>query len=329
MIMLYPNFRRCIVSRSLIDKGDRIVAAVSGGIDSMVMLDLLCRLSPSMNLSIIAAHVNYKLRGRESNADEALVKKAALRYGIPLETASLKPPKGKNLQDAARRLRYDFFSQLAEKHGASAICLAHHAGDQAETVLLHLLRGSGLTGLRGMAFMSMQAGVRIVRPLLDAARSDIALYAKERRIAFREDRTNAKIKYRRNSVRHRLIPLLREFNPRIEDTLSQTALRLADDDDALDAIAEASLDEALVADPATRGEGVAINIDTYKAFPASIRRRLIRIAFERMAGSTRDLNADQLARIDHIACAQKSAGEYRLPAGLRFTKAGQICTIHR
>lgn len=325
--MLYPLFRKCIIDHSLLKKGDRVVVAASGGIDSMVLLELFHRLAPNMDLSVIAAHVNHKLRGRDSLADEKLVKSTAKQYGIPFECAGLKPPKGKNLQDEARQLRYKFLSKVAAKHKAPAVAVAHHSGDQAETVLMHLLRGAGLSGLRGMQLLSVQTNLRIIRPLLGASRKDIKKYAKEKKILFREDRTNAKTDYQRNLVRHKLLPELSKFNPRIEETLAEMAGLITDEDDALNMITAASFQEMFV--NLNEDQAIALRVNDYKTLPPAIRRRVLRFAFSRIAGNTKDLNRDQLARMDQIACRSSPKGHYQLPAGLKFDKDSGLIHIYR
>jgi tRNA(Ile)-lysidine synthase len=315
--MLYADFKRNVVEQGLVARGDAVVVGVSGGIDSMVLLDLLCRLASPIGFRVSVAHVNHRLRGKASDGDEALVRKTALRYGIPFDVARLRPPKGDNLQDAARALRMRFFEAAATRQGSRAICLAHHQGDQAETILLHLLRGSGLGGLSGMRPVSSLGEARLVRPLLFASRDDIARYAKERGIAFREDATNATVRYRRNSLRHRALPLLREFNPRIEKHLALLAERIAEESDALSLIAEESFEEALVC---TRGGAVVLRREDYLPLPRAIRLRLLRLAYIRAAGNAADLNADQLQRMDSIALAASASAEYRLRSPWRFTR---------
>lgn len=324
--MLYPLFRRHVIDGGLIDHGDRIIVGVSGGIDSMVLLDLLCRIRRNLKIGLIAAHVNYGLRGRASDVDEALVREVSERYDIECSIVRKKPPRGKNLQDAARAIRYEFMSWLASRDNASKICTAHNRNDQAETVLLHMIRGAGLKGLRGMSEISLQRDLTIIRPLLFASRNEIEKYVKERKIEYREDASNAKLLYRRNSIRLSLMPQLRSFNPKIEDALAEMAARIGDDDDALDAIAAASFDEAAAGQSASE---ISLHLDAYAALPAAIRRRILRMAFAKLLGSARDLNSDQLMRMDQIALSRNPRGSYRLPAGCRFSRVQKLISIVR
>jgi len=208
--VLFPLFKKYISKHNLIHKGDKVIVAVSGGIDSMVLLDLLCGPCSSWSLDLTIAHVNHKLRGSESNADEEMVRAAAESYGVPCEVVRKRPPREKNTQSAAREIRLRFFKEVAGKYGAGAVATAHHLDDQAETVMFHILRGSGLRGLAGMRSVSETGSVRLIRPLLPFSRSEIEKYAKHRKIAFREDSTNAGTKYSRNFIRHRILPLLED-----------------------------------------------------------------------------------------------------------------------
>ncbi|MBU0661670.1 MAG: tRNA lysidine(34) synthetase TilS [Pseudomonadota bacterium] len=321
MTKLFANFKNNILENKLLSNGERVVASVSGGIDSMVMLDMLVRLSHTMKLDMTVAHANHGLRGKASDADEELVKETAACLNILCEVERLTPPKNKNVQDAARTLRQGFLKRIAKKHAISAVCLGHHQGDQAETILLHLIRGSSLAGLRGMSSISYISELRLVRPMLFASRADIEEYATKRHIAFREDATNLKTCYRRNEIRHTLMPLIRELNPRIETRLSFMAELIAEDDDALEAIAEAFFDETLVSEAKDQ---ISLNRKLYLTMPAAIRRRILKLAYTNLTGSSADLNSDQLTRMDQIALSSHPRGEYRLPAPWQFIREGEF-----
>lgn len=324
---LYPSFRTFASDRKLFKKGDGVVIAVSGGIDSMVLLDLSVRIAKPLQLSVTVAHVNHGLRGVESDDDEAFVRSVADMHGLPFVTKRLVPHPGKNLQDSARQLRASFLREVARESGAQAIALGHHRGDQAETIMMHLLRGAGLPGLRGMKARSASAeGLRLVRPLLFAAREDIQLYAAEGGVQFRNDSSNTQTQYHRNDIRKRLMPLLRELNPRSEELLAAMGERLSEDEDTLTAIAVESFEEALMGRDANR---VSIGRPEYDAVPVAIRRRVLREMFAALAGSAADLNSDQLSRMDAIALSEKSGGEYRLKAPWKFQRQGDVLMIER
>ncbi len=326
MNRLFPEFRKYVTDNRILREGDSAIVSVSGGVDSMVLLDLMVRLSKSKRLGLAAAHVNHGLRGRESKRDESLVRDAANAYGIECFVRELRPRTGANVQDAARELRLKFLMKLARQRGSGVVCLGHNLNDQAETVIMHLMRGAGLAGLSGMSPLAVREGIRLARPIIFAPRGEIERYARERSIGYREDSTNAKLLYRRNEIRHRLMPLLRELNPRVEEGLSLMASRLREDEEALEAVAEASLHEASII---SHANDVVLERGAYCSLPVAIRKRLIMIAYERLAGSAADLNSDQLARIDGIAMSTKASGEYRLKAPLKFSRRGERLTITR
>jgi len=224
---LYEGFRRFVQIHELFGRGSRILAAVSGGIDSVVLLDLLASLSAEWDLKVVILHVNHQLRGRESNADEKFVTSLAKHYGVPLHTARVETKseaarKRLSIQEAARDLRYAFFQKkMAELHG-DVVATAHNANDNAETMLLNFFRGTGIDGIAGIPIQRNDAS--IVRPLLFATRPEIAGYARERKLRYREDSSNLTDKYSRNFVRRRVIPLLEErVNTSLVQSLSNSS----------------------------------------------------------------------------------------------------------
>ena len=211
--------------QKLIEPGDRIVCAVSGGADSMALLWAMYLLKEEWKLDLSAAHFNHHLRGEESDRDEAFVRSFCEGYGIPLHTGSaeVKPGK-KGLEAAARDARYAFLRSLPGK-----IVTAHTADDNAETILMHLVRGTGLKGLGGI---SPRNG-SVVRPMLTVTREDVLAFLDEYCVDFIEDSSNSGDAFLRNRLRHHVMPLLREENPRLSENLSAMALRLRLDEQAL------------------------------------------------------------------------------------------------
>ena len=213
----------------LISPGDQIVCAVSGGADSMAMLFAMYLLKEKMGIRLAAAHFNHNLRGSESNADEAFVRDFCARYEIELFVGSAEVTAGeKGLEAAAREARYAFFATLPGK-----LATAHTADDNAETVLLHLVRGTGLKGLGGIA----PSRENIIRPLLSVTRKEVLAFLEEYHIPHREDSSNQTDQFLRNRLRHHVMPLLKAENPSIAENLSATALRLRQDEQALQAYA--------------------------------------------------------------------------------------------
>ena len=208
----------------LIAEGDKVILALSGGIDSMVLADLLLK----TKVEFVAAHCNFHLRGEESDGDEKYVCEFAEKNGIQcfvkhFETEKYAADNGISIEMAARDLRYDWFEQLRQQLGYDKIAVAHHADDQAETFFINLLRGAGLNGLKGM---KPQNGV-IIRPLLWASREQIRKYAVENQILWREDHTNAESVYLRNKIRNQLLPAFDELHPEARQGLYKSLEHLS------------------------------------------------------------------------------------------------------
>ena len=211
-----------IRERKMVSPGDRVICAVSGGADSVALLFALYLLREKLEITLEAAHFNHHLRGEESDRDEAFVREFCDRYDIPLHVGCAQVKAGKKgLEAAARDARYGFLRSLSGK-----IATAHTADDNAETVLMHLIRGTGLKGLGGIT----PVHGNIIRPSLSCTRQDVEAFLSEWCLPHIEDSSNESDAFLRNRVRHHVMPLLREENPKIGENLSQMALRLRQDE---------------------------------------------------------------------------------------------------
>lgn len=220
----------------MVQRGDTVICAVSGGADSMALLFALYLLRDKLGVQVQAAHFNHNLRGAESDADEAFVKNFCKHYDIPLFVGSAQVVAGeKGLEAAARDARYAFFDSLSGK-----IATAHTADDNAETVLMRLVRGAGL---KGLGAISPVRG-NIIRPLLNVTRQQILSFLAQYHISYRQDSSNATDDFLRNRLRHHVMPLLMQENPRLAENLSAMAQRLRQDEDALSAMAQPEADVA-------------------------------------------------------------------------------------
>lgn len=221
--MMLTEFLRFTRKHDLFGQNNRILLAVSGGVDSMVMVDLFIR----AGFSIGIAHCNFRLRGEESDGDEEFVKKNAADAGCPFfvrhfETESYSREHGISIQMAARELRYGWFKDLIEQHGYDRIATAHHLNDNIETVLFNLFRGTGLKGLAGIPVRKDA----VVRPLLFADKDQLIQYAAKHDISYREDSSNVENKYHRNLIRNEIIPLVERINPGYTLSMQGTIERL-------------------------------------------------------------------------------------------------------
>jgi tRNA(Ile)-lysidine synthase len=220
-----------VATRRLLRKGQALLIAVSGGCDSMVLLHLLHELAEMNGWKLTVAHFNHQLRGRSSDADERLVRRTAEKLKLPFVCGRADVRKFASLEKlsiemAARRLRHDFFAQSALARRIPSVALAHHADDQLELFFLRLLRGSGGEGLGGMKWRNASPSdkrIELVRPLLGQTKAALCVFAKGYGIKFREDATNHELDFQRNRVRHKLLPLLRSYQPGFEKTVLRSA----------------------------------------------------------------------------------------------------------
>jgi tRNA(Ile)-lysidine synthase len=217
------QFLNHIQQNDLCKSDNRILIAVSGGLDSMVMLNLF----READYNIGVAHCNFQLRGEDSMKDEEFVQRACVDYNIPFycerfDTEDYATEKGLSVQMAARDLRYEWFNKILEKEVYDSLATAHHLNDSLETMILHLIKGTSLQGLAGIP----QKNGKIIRPLLFASHDMIKNYAEANQIKWREDLSNATDDYQRNFIRHQVVPKLKELNPSLEDTLQKSLSKM-------------------------------------------------------------------------------------------------------
>ncbi len=253
------DFLKYIEENHLVKKGDRVLMAVSGGIDSMVMADLFIRAGIDTGI----AHCNFCLRGKEADKDEEMVRKFAAFHNIAFfskrfDTKGYAARNGISIQMAARELRYKWFYETMKKKGYNTTALAHNLNDNIETLLINLTRGTGITGLTGMK----PSSDRLIRPLLFVTRDTIEAYCGKYRIKYREDKSNAETKYTRNRIRHMVIPVLKEINPSIEVTLNETAERLS----GINEIVAGFIDKLKQKVLTERDEDIILNINLLRPY---------------------------------------------------------------
>jgi len=296
------------------------VVAVSGGADSVALLCILQTLYPA---SLTVAHINHQLRGEESDGDEAFVRELAAKLALPCRVKVVNVAamaSGENLEATARKVRYEFFSELAVEVGAGWIATGHTADDQAETILHRLIRGTGLQGLRGIAH---QQSV-IIRPLLAVARADVLEHLASLNQPFREDSSNADPRFTRNRIRHELVPLLKTFNPAIVSTLGQIASQAAEAFELVEADSKRWAKEVELPRAGDR-----LILDATKlvdAHPYRV-RELLRFLWQREGWPTTDMTADHWTRLVAVAHGNLTAVDF--PEGISARRAGKVVQIGR
>lgn len=233
VLNLTKKIQNAIFQYSLIEKDSKIIVAVSGGPDSVCLLAILANLQKKYPLKIIIAHVNYGLRGSDSQKDEIFVRNLAKKYGLEIFVLNTKVRSKSDLENNLRKIRYRFFEKTKNKSKFDLIATAHNADDQVETFFLHLLRGSGLAGLSSMKYKNEKT----IRPMLGIWRKEILDYLKSNKLPYRIDKTNSENVFTRNKIRNQLIPILeKKFNPKIKSTIFNAIESISDDYSFLDEI---------------------------------------------------------------------------------------------
>jgi tRNA(Ile)-lysidine synthase len=310
--------KKCMIEKELVEPGDHLLVAVSGGIDSMTLLSSLLQLQNELGFLISVVHINHKLRGAESDTDEKFVANFCKERSIPFFVAEWEgPARGINLQEAARNFRYSKFIELAEKIKATSVAVAHNLDDQAETVLLNLIRGAGLDGICGMEQKKLLfEKIQLIRPFLEISRIEIEAHQKKDEVGYREDVTNDQLKYTRNIIRHKIMPLLQEINPNAPVSISKMTHLLQKDESYIQAIAE-----GIFGNSCKEGQGsVQIDETIFQELAPSIRSRILKLAYSKVKGSIAGISRDHLEKMDLITFSTKREGEYSLPDGLKFTR---------
>ncbi|MDP2967856.1 MAG: tRNA lysidine(34) synthetase TilS [Deltaproteobacteria bacterium] len=282
---LLEQVRRTIDQYRLLEKGDRVIVGVSAGVDSMVLLHLLIAFRQEFDLFLIVAHIHHGLRPVESEKEAELVRKESARLGLPFEYGEFNvkefgESEGFSLQDAARRIRFQFFHHLLKKYGGGKIALGHNADDQVETVLLRLLRGSGLKGLKGMLPSREK---RVIRPLLEVRREEIETYAQENGIPYLLDSSNLRKDYLRNRLRLNLIPLIeQDYQPGFRRAIIRTSTILREENDFIEKEAGEAYQKIIHEE---EGE-IVFKFSAYQYLHKAIQWRVIQKVLERMDGGS-------------------------------------------
>ncbi len=311
--------QRTILRHAMLSPGDHVLVALSGGADSVALLRVLVQLAPSWRLTLSAAHLNHRLRGTESDQDEEFVRALCSDLGIPCvfgatEIAGFARERRINLEEAAREARYDFMRAAASQAGAGKIALGHTRNDQAETVIMRFLRGSGP---EGMASIHPVVDGLFIRPLIECTRRDILRYLEARSLCYRTDSSNSDLAYRRNRVRHELIPYLEtHFNPQLIRTLAGGAEASRQVFLYLQSEAE---QHYLQIRKASHGK-IALPAEGILDLHPALRGFVIRRAIEEVRGSLRGISSGHIENVIELCGSARSGRRLRLPGK---------CTVER
>ncbi len=334
------------LNMNLLRPGDRVCVAVSGGADSTALLVALAEQSVALGIGLSAAHLHHGIRGEEADGDLLFLQELCSRFGLPLHVEHADVPAAakaaaEGLEEAARNARLRMFDWLLAAGTATAVATAHTEDDQAETVLMKLIRGAWTEGLGGIAPVLERTPGRVVRPLLGATRQQVVAFLQQRQMGWREDSTNQSSAYTRNRVRSQLMPLLREFNPSVAATLSATAQLAREEDARWQPEIARLLGQLALSGKPVRGGGRAVatapgehsigfELERLRQLDVPTRRRLLRAAAERLGSrlsSAETLRILLLAGLAPADCApdptvpSKPNSRIDLPGGLRAERS--------
>jgi len=311
--MVLPKVKKIIEKYGMISPGDKVLVAVSGGPDSICLLHILDRLAKEMDLSLHIVHINHGIRKRESKREEKFVSDLAHRMGLAISVESLDVPsyarrKKLTVEEAARDLRYKVFESLAKKIGAKRIALGHTSSDQVETVLMHLLRGSGPQGLSGISPVRKSGSTLIIRPLIEISREEILDYLKKNNLAFCLDSSNRRIEYFRNKIRLKLLPFLREnYNKNIDDALLRLSEILKEENAYWEKVVERVLHKIV----SLESGKILVDLRRFLRYNVAVQRRVLYSVFGGIV-SLRQIEAIR-------SLAHKSPQGKRINLGKRFS----------
>ena len=326
----------------LAQNGETVLVAVSGGADSVALLLALDELGKAgkLKIKIAVAHLDHKLRGRASKADALWVAKFSKQlrhevYGASIDVRKRTAGKADNLEQAARRIRYRFLAETAKRCGAGLIVTGHTMDDQAETVLLNLLRGSGADGLGGIEpVRPLFEGkdTLLARPLVSwARRQDTETFCRARAVEFRQDEMNLDERFARVRVRRRLLPLMEGFNPRVVQGLTRTAELLREDSMALDAAAARLLELASESSRTARnGQASAgtLRLDLLVMADPALRRRALRQWLGRCRGNLRRLERVHILAVENLVLGDQGGRAIELPGGSKVSRKSGLIRYH-
>ena len=311
--------KQTIGAHQLLEKGQAVLVALSGGPDSVALLHILSRLRKSYRLKLGAVYVNHQMRPRAAKKEEAFCQQLCDRLSVPLtivreDVPTLAKKRGLGLEETARDIRYAVFDNLVKAAKYDRVALGHQADDQVETILFRLFRGTGPAGLLGIP---IERG-KYVRPLLELSRSEVLAYLKRHSLKWCEDTSNQSLKFRRNWIRHRLLPMLRKnLNPKVDTAILALADNLAEDETYLQAIIDCAVRKTVRVTP---GGKVVVSLKAFRGHSAALRGRLLRRCLKMAYVAEGVVGRDSIQRLDHLTAA--GTGSISLPGRARATVVG-------
>jgi tRNA(Ile)-lysidine synthase len=321
-----------------------VIIAVSGGADSLCLADAVVAVAPEQNLAPIIAHLNHQLRGEAADADADFVRRFAEACLVPchiavVDVAEVAAQTHTSIEVAARQARYAFLAKVAADAGASLVTTAHHADDQAETVLMRLLRGTGIAGLRGMQpcapwpDSTVQTNLKLLRPLLRTTRAEIERYCQDRNLQPRHDASNDDSTYTRNRIRHELLPYLEQYNPGIRAVLARLADSATHDLEIIDYATQqawaALAQPTQPHEPRSAENAIRLNRQIWQTLPQGLQRATLRFAVQQLKGEAIDLKYSAVEEARDVLNSSAATGEIALLADVRVDVGAKVFCVRR
>ena len=308
--MLEKKVLNTIQKYELIKYGDNIVVGVSGGPDSMTLLNVLCSLKETLQIHLFVAHINHQIR-KEAKQDEEYVKDFCVAHQIPffvLEKDVMQLAKEQKIgtEEAGRKVRYDFFEEICKKVNASKIATAHTANDQAETILMNLMRGSGTNGLKGI---QVKRG-KYIRPLLEITRQEIEQYCQKQQLNPRIDQTNQENVYTRNRIRNELIPYIeKNFNPSIVTSLNRLSEIVKEQEEYMEKVVEKAYLEIMLEQ---NGEKIVLDLKKFTSLEIVIKKRILLYTITKLFGTSQGIERIHIEDMLKL-CENNIGNKYLIP----------------
>ena len=304
--------KEIIKKYNLINTGDKIVLGVSGGPDSIAMLDILRQLKSEMEFEIYVVHINHSIRGEDADEDEEYVKNYCRKYEIECFTKKIDVPtiartEKIGTEEAGRKVRYEYFEEILKETGSNKIAIAHNKNDNVETIIMHLLRGSGISGLKGIEPIREN---KFIKPLIECDRQEIEKYCEENNLQPRIDKTNFENECTRNKIRNIVIPYIKkEFNPNIIETMTRLSDVISSENDFIENIAKENYNKILVIEGKDK---IELKLKEFNLLDEVLKNRIILIATKKLFGSTQGIEKVNIVDIIKL-CNNNIVNKFLMP----------------
>lgn len=332
------QLEQTILEEKLIQRGDTIIVAVSGGPDSIALLHGLCQLRSRYQWNVVAAHLNHGFRGQDADEDACYVENIAKALKIPSYIKKINVPEwmkewGMGPQEAARILRYNFLKEVAGEFSNSIIATAHQADDQVETILMRIIRGCGLEGLAGIPMKRLDEGTPLIRPMLRISRNDIENYCMKHKLQPRLDESNLSGKYTRNRIRLGLVPLIKRENPEITQSMMQLSSLVYHENDFIESQAKDHLNEIIVNQEMNK---IIIKQKEFLRFHLALQRRMIKLILSYLTGKSKQIHFKHIEDCRRILHSSSPSASLDLPGTIIVHREynhlifslGNVCETH-